>query len=48
MVTTGMPASTACLTAGAMATESSGLMTMPSTPLMIIASTSAVCFGVWF
>ena len=46
MVMTGMPASTAACTAGAMATELSGLITSPSTPLTIAASTSAVCFGV--
>ena len=45
MVTTGMPASTACLSAGAIALTSSGLMTMPSTPWTIAASTSAVCLG---
>ena len=45
MVTTGMPASTASCSAGAMASTSFGLMTMPLTPLVIAASMSAVCLG---
>ena len=48
MVTTGIPASTAACTAGAIATASSGLMMMPSTPWVTAASTSAVCLVVWF
>ena len=48
MVTTGMPASTAACTAGAIASTSSGLMMMPSTPWVIAASMSAVCLVVWF
>ena len=45
---TGMPRSTAAPTAGAIATESSGLMTMPSTPSTMAASMSAVCLGALF
>ncbi len=48
MVTTGIPASTAACTAGCIATASSGLMMMPSTPWVTAASTSAVCLVVWF
>ena len=49
MVTTGTLASTASCSAGAMASTSFGLMTMPSTPLVIAASMSAVCLvdGTW-
>ena len=48
MVMTGMPASTAPWIAGAIATASSGLMMMPSTPWVTAASMSAVCLVVWF
>ena len=44
-VTTGIPASTACISAGAIASTSFGLMMMPLTPRAMAASTSAVCFG---
>src|SRR5882672_1562246 len=44
-VTTGTLASTACCSAGASASTSFGLITMPFTPLVSAASTSAVCFG---
>jgi hypothetical protein len=43
MVMTGIFASTASCKAGAMASTSFGLITMPLTPREIAASTSAVC-----
>ena len=48
MVTTGMPACTACSTAGASALTSSGEMTMALTFCTIAASMSAVCLGAEF
>jgi len=48
MVTTGMPASTAALRAGAIASTSFGLITMPSSFCTTAASMSAVCLVVLF